>query len=192
MDIFSKTKPELISHKALKHINKTFQVAAEKQLPDAQWNDNLLHFYTNYIRPNLFILIVLFIVIIFLLIRYSLKQEKEKDIEKYKEKKRKHKKKKQKKSNHIDQNQYSDESVININDTYKSNSDRIKAFDHIEDPEQSIYNEDNSIYNLENEYMYALNNNDGALSDQAIKDIYEDKSSKISFDELAKIITGSD
>ena len=193
MNIYSKSKPELISHKALKHITKTLQVAGEKQL-EPQWNDNMLHFYMNYIKPNLFILIVLIIIVIFLFTRYLLKQEKDKYIEKKRKDKKRKQKYKQQLSNNIDlYSQYSvnsHESPVN-----NHNQNPKKAFDHIDDPIQSIYddnNDENSIYNLEKEYQTALENNDGMLSKQAIKDMYEEKNTKMTFDEIAKIITGSD
>lgn len=179
MDIFSKTRPDLISRKAMKHINKMLTSDKSKG-SNLSWNDNLSHFYYSYIYPNMFFLIVLFFIVLFLAIRYALyrEMEKEKDKDKYK-KKKKHKKNKNKFQVIYDTSP--DEFGTNI---------KIKkplTMDDIGMPEE-INNDENSIYNLEKEYQQALAQNNGYFSEQSIKDMYEEKSLKFGFDEIAKLV----
>lgn len=175
MDVFSKSKPELISSKTMKNITKMLK-SSEKGEP--QWSDNLKHFYINYIRPNLFPLIVLLIVMVFLIIRYTLKKEKQEE----KKKKKKSKKKKHKKHRYID------EEEIDL-----QQSKPVTSFDDLNFEEELISgNDENSILNLEQEYQKSLEENRGILSEQMIRDMHNEKVSKMSFDEIAKIITSSD
>jgi len=99
MDIFSKSKPDLVNHKTIRQISKIFQ-ATGKQEPS--WKDNMNHFYVNYIQPNLFPLIVILLVIIFLSIRYLLKQEYERERNEYENEPiyKKHKSKRKKPKNY--------------------------------------------------------------------------------------------
>jgi uncharacterized membrane protein len=74
---FDGSKPNLISKKTIKDIESMLN------LPDLYKNDNKLNvnnigsFYDNYILPNLFPIIVIFILVIYLSIKYVLKNKKE-------------------------------------------------------------------------------------------------------------------
>jgi hypothetical protein len=177
MDIFSRSKPELISRKAMKSITKMLKNSGKIE---SQWSDNLGHFYVNYIRPNLFVLLVLFIVMIFLIIRYSLKQDEKEKIKKHKLKKKKHR--------------HRSEIIDNSEILQDFQQPKVKKSLHDLNFREELIsgNDENSIYQLEREYQKSLDENRGILSDQMVRDMYEEKSSKMSFDELAKIITSSD
>ena len=53
-----------------------------------------------------------------------------------------------------------------------------------------MFNDKNSIFHLEEEYKKSLEKNKGTMSEQMIREMYETKSSKLSFDELARVICG--
>jgi hypothetical protein len=175
MDIFSKSKPDLINHKTIRQISKIFQTTG-KQEPS--WKDNMGHFYIDYIRPNLFPLVVIFLVFIFLSIRYFLKRDRETTYKKHKSKKNKNKR-----------NFYVDNYIINKpkNDNPYIQKQNFNDTD-IEDRDDG----EKSIYTLEQEYRASLENNKEMMSDQMIKELYETRGSKMSFDELARVVAGGD
>ncbi|VBB18028.1 hypothetical protein YASMINEVIRUS_491 [Yasminevirus sp. GU-2018] len=76
LDTFDGSKPNLISSKMLKDIE------AKLNVPDASENGNkvingLGNFYTEYVAPNLFPLIVISLLVIYLTIKYVLKKDRE-------------------------------------------------------------------------------------------------------------------
>jgi hypothetical protein len=177
MDIFSKTRPDLISRRAMKHINK--MLISNKSIDtNLSWNENIGHFYYSYIYPNLFFLIVLFLIILFLAIRYAMYKEIEKN--KYKDKK---KKKTKKKKNEFEVMYDTSADDLGTNIVIKKKL----TMDDVGMPEE-INSDENSIYNLEKEYQRSLVENNGYFSEQSIKDMYEEKSLKFGFDEIAKLV----
>ncbi|ATZ80781.1 hypothetical protein BMW23_0735 [Bodo saltans virus] len=66
---FSGSKPSLISDKILKKLDNYFVVKNNENV-----HNHLLKIYEDYIKPNLFAIIVIVIVVIFLSIRYIIKQ----------------------------------------------------------------------------------------------------------------------
>jgi len=180
MDIFSKSKPDLVNHKTINRISKIFQTTG-KQEPS--WKDNMYHFYTNYIQSNMFPVIVILLIVIFLSIRYLLKQEYQKE------------------KNENNTNDYKLKKKSNKN--YKIQYDTPIPPPYLKTPEQ-VQNQENeeteedredgekSIYTLEQEYKASLENNKDMMSDQMIKELYETKGSKMSFDELARVAFGQE
>lgn len=77
MDFFSGTNPDLISNKVLKEINKSL-IAKPVDVPILpSLGDNMSSFYSNYIQPNLFPIIVFVLITIYLFIKYVLKRDKD-------------------------------------------------------------------------------------------------------------------
>lgn len=162
MDPFSKSKPDLINRKAVKHIKKVFNSGSET-IPS--WGDNVHHFYTNYIRPNIFALIILLIVILFLTIRYFIKQHRVDNNKRKKQSKSKSKKRKKTKS---------------------------KKREQIEQVEQDeIHDTIDVLPELISEPDYDQNDNyDDQISEEMLKEHGDKMSAKLTFDELAKIMCG--
>jgi hypothetical protein len=48
----------------------------------------------------------------------------------------------------------------------------------------------NMLYKLQKEYEYNVENNDGSMSDQMMKDMYQTRTSKYLFDEMSRVISG--
>ena len=173
MDVFSRSKPDLVSHKVIKRVNKVFQTAGSIE---PSWGENIGHFYTNYIQPNLFALIIFVVIAIFLTIRYLIKQDKQ-------DKTKKRRKRKTKK--------YQNDFKIRYDDSHE----REYFIPQIDDrfiEEQEDDNDDNNMFvedgDKDNQEM--IDNNNGEMSDQMIKEMHETKSSRMSFDELARVICG--
>ena len=179
MDVFSRSKPNLVNNKVLKHMNKIFKTTGGTE---PTWGDNLSHFYVNYIQPNLFPLIILVIISVFLTIRYFLKQNKTKHKKKSKHRERNGNKYKIKYEN-INMYDHFAPYLENIDSTINED---IEA-DHEADQEEV---DKNSIFYLGQEYQKSLEENKGIMSEQMIRELYETKSSKMSFDELARVICG--
>src|SRR5277367_3420093 len=88
MDTFDGSRPDLISNKTIKDI--------EAKLDNSEGEEGnrvingLGFFYSEYIAPNMFPIIVIFLLILYLTIKYILKkdrEEREEDEEEKKEKK---------------------------------------------------------------------------------------------------------
>lgn len=170
MNIITKSKPELINHKIIKQLNKLFIKSPAK---DLVWENYLSNFYTNYIKPNLFALIIFIIVGIFLAIKYYIKQDQDLyNLNKLKYKKKHHKK-------------HSKKNVIN------KIPEQIFHIQQEHDESIDINDDENSIHKLHNEYEQAREQYKGIMSDEMIKEMYENKSAKSSFDDLARVISGS-
>lgn len=184
MDIFSKSKPDLINHKTIRQISKIFQTTG-KQEPS--WKDNMCHFYINYIQPNLFPLIVILLITIFLSIRYLLKQEYERDRNEYENRSihKKHKSKSKKTKNYkieYDEEPQQPETYLNVPE---------RMFNVSVDDEEDRDDGEKSIYTLEQEYRESLEQNRDLMSDHMIKELYETRGAKMSFDELARVVGGT-
>jgi large-conductance mechanosensitive channel len=178
--------PSLVSKKTIKKLEKIFLKAP---ILNPTWEENILFFYNDYIKPNLFALIVFFIIGIFLTIKYLLKLEK-------KERKKKRIKKSllkkilkdyenkshlesKSKSNEYDEDLYyraSDESSFDLT----NNNDDIEN----RDPDEI------SFYSISKEHERLLKESDGLLPVGILNDAFEQKKSKMTFDELAKLVSG--
>lgn len=162
MNIYSKTTPNLIDNSILNEINQTFKIVHKHHT----WNDGLNYMYINYIRPNLFAIIAILILAIFLFIRYYLKKNR----------------KKQKRNNY----------KIDYGNNLMDNQDTpIEFYENKQINEIPEVENDLNLYRLEDEYRAISQNNNNYVSDTMLKDFYENKTSRMSFDELANVIGGN-
>jgi hypothetical protein len=178
--MYSNTKPQLVSNKILEQLGKKFKT---KNIEQTQWTDSMGNFYEDYISPNLFAIIIFMIMILFLTIRYVLTAEQKKK----KATIRKLSKKIRYKTPSFDL----DLPVYNNNvDTYEDS-----VYDGSIYPEYMLKDElvdtgNGQLYKLQKEYEYNLENNDGSMSNEMMKDIYNKKTSKFFFDEMSRLVSG--
>lgn len=183
MDFFSHSKPSLINDKTIKYINKLMQYGGQTE---PAWHENLGNFYVNYLQPNIFAIIIFVLIIIFLFIKYVIKNDH--DYKNKKNKKNKHRKDKNKSDNKKENvEQFGDNGLINelepINKiVYEDIND--------ENNDENIDEDDElSIEKLEDEYNEAKS--EWNMSEQMLRDLYETRSSKACFDEMAKMVIGN-
>jgi len=175
----TKIKPNLVSSKTIKRIDKLFSNIKNEE---PTWGISMSMFYNDYIKPNLFALIILFVIVIFLTLKYLLKQDK----------KQKRKKSKKHKNNKVSYKiKYSDESVDRIPQMY-SDEDDLSIYERQKyyEEDRDKNNDEQSIHDLEREYQNTLKNNRGQYSHQMLNEIMEDRSTKMSFDEIARVVMG--
>ena len=176
--------PSLVSKKTIKKLEKIFLKAP---ILNPTWEENLLFFYNDYIKPNLFALIVFFVIGIFLTIKYLLKLEK-------KERKKKRIKKtllkkilkdyENKSNSNSQSNEYDDDLYYRASD--ESSFDLTNNNDDMENRKP----DENSFYSISKEHERLLKESDGLLPVGILNDAYEQKKSKMTFDELAKLVSG--
>jgi len=75
MDTFDGSKPNLISNKTLKDIESNLDIPGITE--SNKVINGLGTFYENYILPNMFPLIVIFLLILYLTIKYIIKKDRE-------------------------------------------------------------------------------------------------------------------
>lgn len=73
MEYFSGTHPELISNKIIKKLDNELNVDFVHQ---PKLTDNISSFYTNFIKPNMFPILIFILFAAFLLLKYAIKQDK--------------------------------------------------------------------------------------------------------------------
>lgn len=73
-EFFSGSRPVLINSKVLKDINEPLN-APEDMGPT--WGQSIGNVYCDYIRPNMFAIIVIFLISLYLFIRYLIKKDKD-------------------------------------------------------------------------------------------------------------------
>lgn len=190
---FSGTKPNLINEKALRSINKIFNDNVISQ--GETTGEHLWKLYNDYIKPNMFGLLVIIIISFFLFIRYIIKKYNEGE----------------KISDDIDTEKYDLHNTDSNDDDYdKNNKNNKKKIDLSEsdkftletggtengdvvvkkNTEEDKYSEngDSRFTELNEEYNKAVRENIGQMSEEMIKDIYKKKKNKLSFDELTRIM----
>ena len=146
------------------------------------WYTNLGQFYKDYIQPNIFAIVVIILLGIFLIIRYVIKKEKKKEklkksiklAKKLREISNKEEQPKDDDNNYLDQ--YVDE-ILENNDEY-FNDDEVE--------------ENNDVASLEkiNKYFDDIEQS-GLVSKEFLNDEKENQMKKLSFDELAKLVSGN-
>lgn len=205
--------PRLVSKKTMRRLTKAFDVP---KMSNSTWIDNLYFFYKEYIRPNLFGLIVLFLMAIFLIVKYLLKQEKdEKNERQYNliKKKIKQLKKKILQQKLLTQHQSFDPVENNYvvppfhqdidlqsnntqtshkskydDDLYYRASDVEPDIDSYDDEQEDRPNDEFSYYGLSKDYEKMLQENDGSVPEGMLRDAYEQKKLKTVFDKLAMLV----
>lgn len=217
--------PRLVSKKTVKKLEKIFQ---NPVVNEPTWRDNLLLFYSDNIKPNLFAIIIFFIVAVFLTIKYLLKQEKDEKKERALRKKKhirklllQNKLRKQMLDSQMSSWSVPDDTLNtlhkvnnhNANDTHDTHdiytttkqkkskkhfsdddiyyraSDVEPNFD-IDDEIENRSDDEVSFYSLSKDYEKMIEENDGTLPVGMLKDAYEQKKTKTTFDELAKLVSG--
>jgi len=163
MEFYSKTKPELVSSKIINNINKMF---GEYKGVNT-WQDNMGHFYTNYIQPNLFPIIIFVLLAVYLTMRYMLKETK----------------KKVKKRKPVEEPVQEEKEVDNHEEEISKN-DLIEMYSNDE-----YVDTNSSIVKLEEEVEHMRSS--GELSDQMIQQNYNDRLRRLSFDDMAKLLMPS-
>lgn len=84
MDPFTGPKPNLISKRTIRDFETQINQPFDKDEPKIL--DGIGSFYSNYVQPNMFPLIVISLLIIYITIKYILKKDREEREEKDKEK----------------------------------------------------------------------------------------------------------
>jgi hypothetical protein len=179
---FSGIRPNLINEKALKAINKILDNSA---IPEPTTGEHLFKLYDEYIKPNIFGILIIVIISIYLFIRYIIKQYNENEAQ-------------------IDteiESEITDESENNKNKQKKQNKQQYKKIQQQisssddqftltsnHDEESSKEMRELGLEELNEEYNRAVRENDSQMSEQMLKDIYKKKKDKFSFDELTRLI----
>lgn len=200
-NLSNKPLPHLVSHKIMKNLSKILKTTAHKE---PTWRENLEFFYTDYIKPNLFALIVFMLIGVFLVLKYYNKQENE-IIEK-REKKRKRKNSKHRLERSSEQRSEPSSEHVSMKMYYHPDSHKYKYDDqnyyadhqHIYEPDRRIYADDEenrdtdeiSFSSLSKDYERSLAENDGTYSDMMVKDTINQKRARLTFDEMAKMVSG--
>ena len=183
------SKPNLVSNRTLKRIDKLFD---NNIIEKPTWNFSMIKLYKDYIRPNLFAIIVFVLLTIFLSMKYYLKQER---LRKHKEKKRKSKHKKYKQNNYKVKYEEPEIKTDAITDVIAKpkyyTADELRSIYTDEEPLIDSATDEYSIYDLEKEYKNLKQNNNGYYSNEMIDDMMKNTSSKYMFNELAKMISGN-
>ena len=78
-EFFSGTRPVLINSKVLKDINKPLIIP---ESTDPTWGQSIGGIYCDYIRPNMFALLVVLLISLYLFIKYLIKLDKDNKIKK--------------------------------------------------------------------------------------------------------------
>lgn len=214
--------PRLVSKRTIKKLGKVFK---KPIINEPSWRDNLLLFYNDNIKPNLFAIIIFFLVFVLLTIKYLLKKEKNEmakkkkianirkillrqelakqlanqsanqlvelnTIESNKSNRLNNKSigkplKKIKKKKSKSKIKYSDD------DIYYRASDKEFDLDSDDRYSDEIEDDNASYYSLSKNYEKILEDNDGSLPVGLLQDAYEQKKTKMTFNELAKLISGN-
>lgn len=165
---FSNTKPNLISEKVMKKLDKLLEKSS-----NAPTSNTMVYIYENYIQPNLFAIIVIVVLAGFLFIRHMIKKYKE-------------------------ENKQVSDSETEPEDTEKDTEISLEdeSIDDIDDKKDEITedeitenpNNPTNFDTLRNQYEQSLKENSGMMSDQHIKDVYSKKNDRMVFDELTRMI----
>ena len=179
---FSGTKPNLINEKALKSINKILDNSTiQNQITTGE---HLYKLYDDYIKPNLFALLVIVVISLFLFIRYIIKKYNESvninnEIESVQDDDDDIKKK---------ENNFSDSDKFTLGSTDQSTKNIKNKDDENTNKDTDTENNGSLFTELNEEYNKAVRENIGEMSEEMIKDIYKKKKEKLSFDELTRIM----
>jgi len=80
-ELFSGTIPDLINKKTMNNLQKMLKKPPGPPPDQSYWSNTFSYIYEDYIRPNLFFIIILIILTLFLLYRYSTKETIDFDFE---------------------------------------------------------------------------------------------------------------
>jgi hypothetical protein len=177
---FSGETPDLINKQALESIDKILDNDNQPQLTTG---DHLFKIYDDYIKPNLFALIIILVISVFLFIRYIIKQYNE-SIEAEEEEI-------VNSDNTIDTDNFTLESEDN-NEMIRKNNEHNEPDDEFTDDDESDKNLDcgSKFSELNEEYKRAVRENSGSelVSNEMLREVYKKKKDKYSFDEVTKLL----
>lgn len=77
MDFFSNSRPNLISNRTIKALEKLYSIKGGDTVNEKGVSDTLYNLYKNYIEPNIFLFILLIIFCLFLIYKYISKNQEE-------------------------------------------------------------------------------------------------------------------
>jgi hypothetical protein len=183
---FSGTKPNLINEKALKSINK---ILDNNTIPNqATTGEHLYKLYDDYIKPNMFGILVIVVISLFLFIRYIIKKYNESlhlddEIES-----ENNNNDNVIESNKKKENEFSDSDKFTLGSTNSSTKNKEDDENDNKDIDKDTENNGSRFTELNEEYNKAVRENIGQMSEEMIKDIYKKKKDKLSFDELTRIM----
>lgn len=176
---FSGMRPNLINEKALKTINK---ILDNSEIPPPTTGEHLFKLYDEYIKPNVFGILIIVIISLFLFIRYVIKKYNDSDAqidaeienvdENVNKENNKNKENKEKRNVSSDDDQF----TLSTDNSDDNNGDEPKE-------EREL-----GLEELNEEYNKAVRENASQMSEQMIKEIYKKKKDKFSFDELTRML----
>lgn len=178
-------KPNLVNHKTIKKLTKSLQKPIGSE---PTWKENLLYFYSDYIRPNLFALLVMVLVTIYLSIKYFLKKESDEQLKRKKKIKKKRaliKKMREDSENLLLKQNIDNAPYFQNNETKQMKNKQLYA-----DDEENRNDDEISYYSLSKEYENEINNNDGSYTEMMLRDSLEEKRKRMTFDEMTKMLLG--
>jgi len=184
MDFFSGTQPAIVSEKTINKISKPIDPI--KQITIVSWSDNLSGFYENYIKPNMFPLVIFILVGIILFIKYIMKYDKdEKKKEKFVSFNPNKKLNKQKNYTYYVGNDV----PVNINKKLTSKND---LDPYIEDTYPDDYDEnENDLNNNYEKDQYQARKDYIPTTVDVMREGVQTISNKQAIDDLAKIMFGN-
>ena len=180
----------LISDKSLKSVEKIFKKNKINIHKHINWQENLYHFYSEYIQPNLFPLIIFILIALFLSIRYILKKEKEtyNIIRKLKQKEH---------SQHPSYQQHIDPFADTTKPYVDSEIENYSNDLHFDDENNDSQLNNNNNYDNDDVDISMIQDHydrlkqTGELNDVMIDEYKKKDISKLEFNEIARLLTGN-
>lgn len=162
--LLSGSKPNLISEKTIRKLDKILENSKT-----VGSTNHLANIYNNYIKPNLFFILVLIIIVAFLAIRYLIKKYREENYDG---------------DENIDEDSEEESLEVEKKPTKKINAE-IEDDTFTDDLEDDITEtqEENFEENIEE-------NNDEMISDQYLKEMHIKDNDRLAFDELSRLSFG--
>lgn len=201
---FSGSTPNLINKNALESLNKIFDSNINNI--ETPTGEHLFKIYEEYVKPNLFALIIIAIISLFLFIRYIIKKynetidnddeisnqdsDSDSDLLLIENKKNVHQN-----ILNLNNNQNNNLNKKTTNNNNLKNQENITdsvSENYVEEDEDLLTDDksefDSKFTELNEEYNRAVKENQGLVSEEMLKDIYKKKRDKMTFDKLTKII----
>ena len=157
---FSNTKPHIFNNDVLEKMENMFKIDEKLTITTGQ---HLYKLYDDYIKPNMFPIVVIVIVVLILTMKYYIKKHNDKI------------------------------KVIDTKEEQEINLDEEIEDFTLETEEEEKDVKKTEIEKLGEEYVNALKDKANELiSPTALKELYEKKKNKLSFDKISKIIVDGD
>jgi flagellar biosynthesis/type III secretory pathway M-ring protein FliF/YscJ len=167
--LLSGSTPNLISEKTLRKLDKILENSKT-----VGSTNHLANIYNDYIKPNLFAILVLVVIVAFLVIRYIIKKYREENEEDSEE----------------DSEEYIDEESIDEKPIKKIKAKIPDDDTFTDDFEDDITETQEENFDTHNKYEKIIedndNDNDGIVSDQYIREMQIKDNDRMAFDELSR------